>query len=1000
MKRCFWGLLLLQALSFAGSPALLSPPANVPPAQSEYSHRIWRIEDGLPENRIEAISQTPDGYLWLGTGEGLVRFDGVRFTVFDRSNTPALSDSGILALSLSSDGTLWIGMNGGGLASYRAGVFRSYGPREGLTNGFVRAIFEDSRGNLWIGTYRGFFRRDGDRFERLDNTAEVPLATVPSIAEDETGRLRAVSPVGLLTIGNGKLVRSPGNCDTTRFRSLTPLGKGLVWVAENTGGGLLKNGCVERDPGLAGIPMRVAVRDSNGNVWVGTEGHGLFRVSGGRHGSRLIPFAGSDSVLPGKTIEAIFEDREHNLWVGCEDGLLRLSRSLVTNIGAAQGLKDADVLTASVTRSGELWLATVTGKLYSVANGRVQPRRLPGSAADLSIRNVFEDRSGALWFGTSGAGVVRVKGSTATVYSRQAGLASNSVRQIAEDHAGNLWLALASGVSRWNGSSFRNYQPEDGISYSSTRCLLVDSRGDVLVGTDAGLNRIHNGDIVRDGEFAALAHEPIWSIHEDSAGTLWLGTRGDGLLRFRSGKVTRFSRENGLISNTVFAILEDKAGNLWMSTSAGVVSAARRELDAAGGPDGDSVAPYRVNPYGTADGMTTSQMNGGVQPAGSITASGDLWFAGVKGVVHIRPESIADRSAQDRRAPPVLIEKLVADSKAFPLEKTVRIPPGHGRLQIDFTLCDLLSPQRVSFRYRLDGVDENWISALRTRSASYTNVPPGNYTFHVIATETGSPSIESEALLTFRLEPAFYQTTWFLAVLALAGSAAVWGSFAFFARQTRARYSLLLAERTRLAREMHDTVIQGCVGVSTLLEASAGFRSVDEAEAEKLIDQARIQVAQTLEEARDAVWDLRNPQPPESEVAVLFDLAGKLAAEHRITIETRTDGGGSIDRELGRTILFVGREALGNAIKHARPARIGIRVSYTPFDVSLEVTDDGLGFDAQSDDSPGSRHFGLIGMRERVEAAGGSFRIESKPGAGTRVMATMPTTQRFHAGLP
>jgi signal transduction histidine kinase len=520
------------------------------------------------------------------------------------------------------------------------------------------------------------------------------------------------------------------------------------------------------------------------------------------------------------------------------------------------------------------------------------------------------------------------------------------------------------------------------------------------VGTDAGLNRIHKGDIVRDGEFAALAHEAVWSMYQDSAGTLWLGTRGRGLLRLKSGAVARFDRSNGLISNTIFAILEDKAGNLWMSTSSGIVSAMRQQLDAAADRSQENrVTSYGITPYGTADGMTTSQMNGGIQPAAAQTASGDLWFASVKGAVHIDPERAPGR-APERRMPPVLIEKIVADSKTIPLASPVRISPGHGRLQIDFTLCDLVSPQRVSFRYKLDGVDENWISALRTRSANYTNVPPGNYTFHVIASETGLPSTESEASLTFRLEPAFYQTEWFFTLLALGAGAAVWGGFAFFARQTRARYNLLLAERTRLAREMHDTVIQGCVGVSTLLEASAGFRAVDEMEAEKLMDQARNQVTRTLEEARDAVWDLRHPQATESAVAVLFDLAKALAAEHRMEIHTRREGSGSVDRDLERTILFVGREALGNAITHARASRIGIRVSYTFFDVSLEVTDDGLGFEAGKEAGGETKHFGLIGMRERVEAAGGSFQIDSRPGAGTTVTATMPTIQRFHAGVP
>jgi ligand-binding sensor domain-containing protein/signal transduction histidine kinase len=967
-------------------PILLCAATLGAAEQTDYSHRVFRIEDGLPENRIRAISQTPDGYLWLGTGEGLARFDGVRFTVFDRSNTPALGDDGILSLRLASDGTLWIGTEGGGLVRYQAGQFRNYGTRDGLTSAFVRAIFEDSRGNLWIGTDRGFFRRAGDRFERLDNTPEVPLANVPSIAEDRNGRIQVVSSLGLLTVENGRLAPAGGNCDTTRIRNISSSGGDFLRVADSIGGGLLKNGCVEADPRLAGMPLRVGLPDREGNFWIGTEGRGLLRISDGK----LSPFENA-SILPGRTVNAIFEDRERNLWVGCEDGLLRLSRSSVMNFGTAQGLEDEDVLTVFPARSGELWLATVTGQIYSISEKGVRRRKLSGPGANLPVHSIYEDRSGVFWLGTSGQGVIRLAGSGTTVYSKSNGLRNNSVRQILQDGAGNIWIALASGLSRWDGTFFRNYYLDDGLSYPSTRCLLVDSRGDILVGTDAGLNRIHNGSIVRDGEFAALAHEDIWSLYQDSSGTLWLGTRGGGLLRFRSGAIARFDRGSGLISNTIFSILEDKAGKFWMSTSAGILSVPRRDLDFTG----DRSQPIHITPYGTADGMTTSQMNGGIQPAAGQTASGDLWFASVKGAVHINPAS-----TRERPVPPVLIEQITADSRTFPAWAQVRIPPGHGRLRIDFTLCDLVSPLRVTFRYKLEGFDENWTSAIRARSANYTNLPPGNYTFHVTASETGSPSSASEASLEFRLEPAFYQTNWFLALLALAAGAVVWSGFAFYARQTRVRYSVMLAERTRLAREMHDTVIQGCVGVSTLLEAAAGFRSVDKIEADKLLDQARLQAIRTLEEARDAVWDLRNPQPAESAVSVLFDLARQLAAEHRIQIDTEVEGGGSVDRDLERTILFVGREALGNAITHARPSRIGILVRYTESGVGLEVTDDGLGFEVRNEAPAESRHFGLIGMKERVEAAGGRFRIESRRGAGTTVIATMPTIPRFHAEAP
>ncbi len=964
--------------------------AAVLTAAPEYSQRIWRTEDGLPQNRVRVLSQTPDGYLWVGTSEGLARFDGARFTVFDRSNTPALDDDGILTLRVTADGDLWIGTEGGGLVRYHAGAFRNFGAREGLTNGFVRSIYEDSHKTLWIGTDRGFFRRDGDRFLRLDNTPEVPHATVPSIAEDEHGRLEAVSPLGLLTVEAGRLIRTPNNgCETSDIRNLHQTSTGYLWTVRNAGGGRLKNGCVEPDPMMPNFPMRTLTEDHEGTFWIGTIGHGLFRMSGG-HPSSPVALTGA----PGATVNAIFEDIEHNLWVACEDGLLRLSLSSVNNVGKAEGLDDEDVLTVYAAPDGDLWLATLTGQLYSLSGsgaspGELKRQRLLGAPAGTQARTVFQDHSGAFWFGTFDGGVIRQTASGITVYSKKNGMRGNSVRQILEDRAGNLWFALENGVSKWDGVSFRNYYLEDGLSYPSVRCLLVDKRGDVLAGTDAGLNRIHNGEIVRNAEFAALAGEKIWSMYEDAAGTLWLGTRGGGLIRCKSGAMTRFTRDNGLISNTIFSILEDNSGHLWMSTSSGIASAVRRELDAGGGQN------LHITPFGTADGIAGNQMNGGIQPAGARTASGDLWFAGARGAVHINPAG-----APVRRLMPVLIEKIEADSRTFPMTSPVSIPPGHGRLQIDFTVCDLVSPQRIAFRYKLEGFDENWTPAVRTRSANYTNLPHGDYTFHVIAADPGAPASASEAVLSFSILPAFYQTPWFFALLFLASAAAVWGGFAFFAHQTRARYGLLLTERTRLAREMHDTVIQGCVGVATLLEAAAGYRRADRSEADKLVDQARLQVTKTLEEAREAVWDLRHPQPPESAINVLFDLAHELGDEHNIRIDARREGSGALDPDVDRTILLVGREALGNAVAHADPSRIAITVGYTPFDVRLEVDDDGVGFDVPRETPPESRHFGLTGMRERVEAAGGSFRIESKPGAGTKVCARIPTVRRFRDAAP
>jgi ligand-binding sensor domain-containing protein/signal transduction histidine kinase len=956
-------------------------------AGNEYSHRVWRIEDGLPQNRIRALCQSPDGYLWIGTAAGLARFDGMRFTIFDQSNVPALHDDGVLALRVARDGSLWIGTEGGGLVRYKDGLFRGFGLSEGITNGFVRAIHENGSQTLWVGTDRGFFRRDGDRFVRLDDTPDVPLATVTGIGEDDAGRIWVASAAGLLTVVDGKLQRVHSDCATVFARTLHESSHGFVWALGSRGAARVRKGCTVSGPALPSVPMRSLVEVGDGSLWIGTMGQGLIRF----RNDETVSFTAT-SGLPDNTVNVVFEDREENLWIGCEDGLVRLTKRSATNIGSQDGLEDDNVLTVYADRQNLLWITTTTGQIYrvsgatvsgnTVSGSTVQRYRLPSPAADLRIRNVFQDRGGALWFGTLAGGLVRQEGRIVSVFTKADGLRSNTVRQILQDRSGALWIALDSGLSRWDGHAFRNYYLQDGLSYPSTRCLMADRQGDILVGTDAGLNRVHEGRIVHDNEFAALRNEKIWAMYLDSNGTLWLGTRGGGLLRFRAGKILRFTRDSGLLTNTIFQILEDRYQKLWMSTSSGVISADRKALDSAA--DG-SKPSIHVIPYGTADGMATSQMNGGFQPAGAQTAAGDLWFPSVKGAVRINPSGISVRHAA-----PVLIERIVADDQPIPLSGHIAVPPGHGRLAIDFTLCELVNPQRFSFRYRLEGFEDNWSSALRGRTAYYTNLPPGGYRFHVMASDAASASV-SEAVVALDLRPAFYQTNWLYGLLVLAIGTAVWGGFALYARQTRARYALLLTERTRLAREMHDTVIQGCVGVSTLLEAAARFRGVDAAEAEALLDHARIQANSTLDEARQAVWNLRHPEAVELSITMLFDLARKLGGEHGIQIETEMAGSGSLDPETDRTFLLVGREALRNAVTHAKPGRISVRVHVEPSEVLLEVADDGFGFAADREEEGRDRHFGIVGMRERVEKLGGVFSIVSHPGAGTRVVARVPT---------
>lgn len=945
---------------------------------AEYSHRVWRTEDGLPQNRVQALAQTKDGYLWAGTSEGLARFDGLRFVVYDRSNTPAITDNSILSLEAAPDGSLWIGAEGGGLLHYAGGAFQSFGQKDGLTNGFIRATHLDRHGTLWVGTDRGFFRFSNRGFERLDATPEVPLASVVAIAEDSSGNIWAASGAGLLKFEAGKLVRAGcGRASTTASAVAISL------LRE----GLIPDGCSAPKvaiPDLKDLTIAALRKDASGNIWVGAIGKGLISFNP-QTGERKVFSA--PAVLPDNTVFLLFEDLQRNIWAAAQDGLVRLSEALVTTVGADQGLADDNVSTTYEDREGELWLVTFSGQIYVLNSrfNRATPVRyyLPAPERDLRFRNVFRDSRGDLWFGAAGSGVVRLSHGKATRYTMKEGLRSDSIRQIFEDSRGAMWFATSSGISRWQRGVFTSYYLEQGLSYPSVRCLAETQSGDILAGTDAGLNRIHDGKIVDDAAFAPLKQEKIWSIYVDGK-SLWLGTRGGGLVLLRGGRVTRFARQDGLISNSIYQIVDDLSGRLWLSSPVGVFSLRRTELDAIA--DGKARQLHAVA-YGSSDGMATSQMFGGAQPAGCRSSSGELWFPSVRGAVKLDPARLPER-----RSGPALIESVSAADAALPLSGEVSVPPERGRLQIDFTACNLIAPQQVSFRYRLEGFDGSWTVASRQRSAYYSSLPPGHYRFRVVAEDTGTGSASSsEASLAIYVMPAFFQTGWFyslLAALALGGACAgMW----LYARQTRSRFTLLLNERTRLAREMHDTVIQGCVGVSTLLEAASRFLRTDAAEAAHLLAHARSQVKETLEEARQAVWDLRHSAGNRSPIADLFDLARNLGKEHGVVVETEIVGARvPPDLLAERALLLVGREALRNSVSHGNPARISVRIVFEPQCVRMEVRDDGVGFDAGAARLESQGHFGIVGMRERVEQAGGAFTVSSQPGKGTVVAVSVP----------
>jgi ligand-binding sensor domain-containing protein/signal transduction histidine kinase len=968
--------LLLALMTTAVTPgsALLNA-ASQPP---QFVSRIWRTQDGLPENRIRAIAQTPDGYLWVGTSSGLARFDGVRFVVYARFNTPSITDDNIRALAVAKDGSLWVATDGGGLLHYKDGRFQCFGANQGLTNDFVGAVLEDRAGDIWAATNRGLFRRHGERFERVDEELYLPNIAFFGLCQRRDGRVFAAGPAGLFSVDNGKL-RLYGTADELgEVYHIGEAADGSLWLGTNRGLRIIRN--VKQDskrPHMTSMLGAIS-SDRAGNMWLGTEGDGLFVVRNGQVTAFRAPID-----LPDNSISAILEDREESIWVGTADGLVRMSAPDVGLLNSRHGLSDDNVSTVYSDRRGVIWLTTVTGRTYRYVDGQIEAVRLPPPATNLRLQGTFEDHTGAFWFGTANQGVVRLAKGKASRFTTNDGLRNNGIQAFFEDRHNGLWIGTTSGISRWDGAHFTNYYLEDGLSYGWIRAISEDRNGDLLVGTDRGMNRFHNGKFVCDPAFAQLSHDRIWSIFPDADETLWMATPGAGLVRVRNGKVSRITTQEGLSGNSIFHVVGDGGGRLWMTGPLGLSSASLVDLNSVADGKLGSVA---VLSYGIGDGLESTQMNGGVQPSGCVAPDGELWFPSIKGAVHFKP-----RYSPAGRLSPVRVESVRIDDQIVPASDEVVIGAGRRRVEIEFTVCNLRAPERVNFRYKLDGFDARWIAATGHRVTYYDNLPPGRYHFQVVARDGALADASTEAGVFLVVRPRFYQTVWFYALAFVVAGACAAGIFLFQEKQVRDRYNLRLAERTRIAQEMHDTVVQGCIGVSTLIEAAVGSARSDQDQMLECLDNARIHLRLTLDEARQALADLRHDSFEGGLSCALSELAQAAGAEKGTPVTLEVTGPTTpLADSTNRILLLVAREAIRNAIVHGAPTAVLIFLSYGPSAIHLVVEDDGCGFEPTAVNLAAAGHFGILGMRERMEQIWGSLEVTSSPGKGTKVTAHLP----------
>jgi ligand-binding sensor domain-containing protein/signal transduction histidine kinase len=964
-------LLAAASLGLAAATLLGLDPA-VP--LSQYGHDAWTSDSGLPQNSITTILQSRDGYIWLGTQEGLVRFDGVRFAVFDTRNTKELSDDWVQSLIQTRDGTLWIGTVAG-LVSMKNGVFTPRFP-DRLSLAMVEALFESRDGSLWVGSDLGLFRIRGGQLTPYPPQGGAAGPRVRAIAEDTREGIWFGGNWGLARLDRDGLRAAPASeAPTPAVLSLLSDASGGVWAGTARGlarvedSGLRLYG--EAD-GLKSVVVRALYRDRDDNLWLATDG-GLYRFRGGRFLRH-----GTAEGLTSNRILAIGEDREGSLWVGTSDGgLNRIKRQRIAIYTARDGLSDDALWTVLEDRRGNLWAGTAEGVLNRLARGR--DRFEPWVRLPASIMAIAEGEDGSLWIGTRGAGLAHLQGRRITRYTQSDGLSGNGISSVLVDRRGAVWIGtMGFGLDRLEGGTFLHYRARDGLPSDSIFSLFEDRDGSIWVGTfGGGVSRLSDGVFrtftTRDG----LAHDVVMSTYQDADGTYWFATRG-GLCRYRDGRFTTYRQKEGLFHDAAQRVLEDGRGYLWLTSNRGVFRVSVAELAAAGRAAG-RIAD-RVT-FTTATGMIRTECNN-AQHGAWRGRDGRLWFATVKGLAMADPSSIELNTV----APPVVIEQVLADGQMLPISNPLRLSPGARKLEFGYTALSFSNPLAVRFRYRLDGFEKDWVDAGPRRAAFYTNLPPGRYQFRVRASNEDGVWNEAGAAIDLELQRHVVETVWFRCLAILAAAAAAAFGYRLRVRRLEARERL----RTALVEAQLDA-LQFQLRPHFLFNTLNSILPLVGNDPER----ARQMVVRLGELLR---LSLRSEQTPQVTLAEEVAILDKYLSIEKVRFRDRLEVSIAIAPGAAAASVpsFLLQPLVENAIKHGlagRSDRGRIAISAADEDGSLviRVRDNGPGFkDGAGEETAG---IGLRNTRRRLEAlhpGNHSLELSTVPDGGCEVRIRLP----------
>jgi signal transduction histidine kinase/ligand-binding sensor domain-containing protein len=962
-------------------------------ADAQYRIDTWTTEQGLPTNSVTAVLQSRDGFLWMATYGGLVRFDGANLRLFSPGDTPGLRTSRLVALFESRDGALWITTEDLGLTRYYDGVFTTYTTAEGLLGNSVGPLFETADGAVVADTANGAVQWRNGKFEPYSGAPSYkdPGRTIVGRTADGVTWYR--DDAGIHKFENGLIVRTLPR--EAAARNVFEDRAGRVWMHLRDRG---HDSIVcytasgrETPPGLEGLSKFNAVgwsEDSDGNVWLGMRGGaGIARFDG----ERFTRYGVVDG-LPGPNVETIFQDREGTLWAPTDGGLARLTARPLSAFAADHGLEGNNTYTIYQDKQGDIWIGGWPG-LTRYRNGQFESMSQAVGIAGQNVTALFEDRDGVLWIGVWDSGIRRLEGGRVTAIPSPTGAV---VRAIHQGRGPDIWIGGREGLARYRDRAF---VPVTGYPGGEVHSLFEDRDGALWIGTGFGVMRYADGRFTTFGAGDGLTVPAIVrSIYQDRDGVLWFGSYDSGILRFSDGRFTHFSTREGLFANGAFQIVEDAEARFWVTSNAGIYRVSRHELnDVAAGRS----AHVTSVSYGTRDGMLHTECNGGTQPAGMLASDGRIWFPTQRGVVVVDPRAMPINP----QPPPVVITQSLVANRMVESAGPIEIRSGPTSLEVQFAALTFARPELSRFKYRMEGLDEDWIDGGRERTARYAQLPYGIFEFRVIAANRDGVWNTAGARVQVIVVPPFWRTQWFFALVLVSLAALGYAGHVWRMRLLRREQDLQQAfsrqliasqetERKRIAAGLHDGLSQNLIviknwalmGLTVLPEdhlARARLREIEGA------------AAAALSDVRDIVHDLTPYQLERLGVTqTICDMVGKVSDASGIAIECRAENvDGLVSKDASLTLFRVVQEAVNNIVKHSGAARAAVEIVGDRDVFRVRISDDGCGFapDGLAEPSPArAGGFGLFGMAERVRMIGGQLDVESAPGHGTTIAIELP----------